>query len=395
MNSPSYYSRKCCINNNPCSNLCVNFFETNCQDKEKDILISQLKAHIFELELRVKDNNLLNERCCQLQKDIALLNDCQMKLECENKLKDDEFNKNIFALQRENENLNLNLEDKLAKNKDMFAENNCLNRECENKDSEICELKRRLNDLNIQLYKNNEDRNNLEQIINDVNNIRDNQRTKISKLLEDNNTLKGIISEQDDCINLINADTFRLKKELEDKNNYIKDLNCKIKINESNENNLSCKLNEVNNLNSNYGDKIKCYENPLNNLKYDNNILKNNLISEKSARIEENQKNKELCCILDDRNNKFNLLCQNNEFIKRQQEKASDRNCVLQEENSKLKKHNMILTDLNQTLMNEIDNVIIEDSKMKYILNRKDRINSILINNRCTLDKSLNCLDIY
>ena len=33
----------------------------NCISKEKDILISQLKAHIFELELREKDFNMLKE----------------------------------------------------------------------------------------------------------------------------------------------------------------------------------------------------------------------------------------------------------------------------------------------------------------------------------------------
>ena len=30
---------------------------------------------------------------------------------------------------------------------------------------------------------------------------------------------------------------------------------------------------------------------------------------------------------------------------------------------------------------------------MKCILDRKDRINSILNNNRCSIDQSLNCLD--
>ena len=55
----------------------------------------------------------------------------------------------------------------------------------------------------------------------------------------------------------------------------------------------------------------------------------------------------------------------------------------------------MVLTDLNQTLINEIDNVIDEDAKMKSILDRKERINSVLMNNRCTIDQSLNNLDDY
>ena len=53
----------------------------------------------------------------------------------------------------------------------------------------------------------------------------------------------------------------------------------------------------------------------------------------------------------------------------------------------------MSLTELNQNLINEIDNVIEEDEKMISILNRKDRISSLLMSNRSTIDHSLNNLD--
>ena len=105
--------------------LCNRICYDECRmDKEKDMLISQLKAHIFELELREKDYNILNERYVQLQHDLAVLNDCKLKLECEKKLKDDAFNKNICGLQGENENLQLNFNEKLTSNKNLFSENN-------------------------------------------------------------------------------------------------------------------------------------------------------------------------------------------------------------------------------------------------------------------------------
>ena len=53
------------------------------------------------------------------------------------------------------------------------------------------------------------------------------------------------------------------------------------------------------------------------------------------------------------------------------------------------------MTDLNQALINEIDNVVAEDAKARNILDRKDRINSVLMNNRCQIDQSLNDLDHY
>ena len=53
----------------------------------------------------------------------------------------------------------------------------------------------------------------------------------------------------------------------------------------------------------------------------------------------------------------------------------------------------MILTEQNQNLINEIDNIIDEDEKKLNILNRKDRITSLLMNNRSIIDQSLNELD--
>ena len=136
----------------PCRFIC---YEENCCSKDKDMLISQLKAHIFELELREKDYNILKERFNQLQHDIAQLNDYKLQLECVKKLKDDNFIKSICQLEGENESLQLSFNEKLNTNKSIFSENNALGKEIELKDVEICELKMKLNDLNCQLLKNN------------------------------------------------------------------------------------------------------------------------------------------------------------------------------------------------------------------------------------------------
>jgi hypothetical protein len=74
-----------CLNSlPPCNHEC---YEISRESKEKDVIISQLKAHIFELELREKDFNILNEKYNQLQHDVAQLNDCKLQLECEKKIK--------------------------------------------------------------------------------------------------------------------------------------------------------------------------------------------------------------------------------------------------------------------------------------------------------------------
>ena len=122
----------------PCNGRCYNI---NCESNEKDKIISQLKAHVFELELKEKDCNTLNERYNQLLRDIAQLNDCKLQLECEKKLRDEKYNKSLCQLQGENENLQLSFNEKLSSNKEIFSENNCLGKEIELKDAEICQLK--------------------------------------------------------------------------------------------------------------------------------------------------------------------------------------------------------------------------------------------------------------
>ena len=128
-------------------------------------------------------------------------------------------------------------------------------------------------------------------------------------------------------------------------------------------------------------------------LKRDNDNLKNNIYKEKGINSEETQKNKELSNILEDREQTINQLTQDIENIKIMQQNEENKNNLLQDENTKLRNHIMTLTEQNQNLINEIDCVIEEDEKAKYILDRKKRISSVLLTNRNTIDQSLNNLD--
>ena len=381
---------RCYRSCSPCNRGC---YEVNCIGKEKDILISQLKAHIFELELREKDFNILKERFNQLQHDIACLNQCKIQLECEKKMKDDNFNKNICQLQGEHENLQLGFNEKLTSNKTIFSENNALGKQIECKNGEICGLNAKINDLNAQLHLNDEERCNLQNNMNGLNDVKSTQAVKICQLDEDNKTLKNICNEQDCCLKAGDIEKAKLTKEFEIKNNEIQNLNCQIRQRICDSTNLENQLNTMNATNIQLQNNIKDLEAQLNGLKCENEGLKNALAKENAARIGENQKNTQLTAVLNDRDCKINVLNHDIDSVKVMQQNASGRNCVLKDENAKLRNHIMVLTDLNQNLMNEIDNVINEDEKMKCILDRKDRINSVLVNNRCSIDQSLNCLD--
>ena len=368
-------------------------FEICRAGKEKDKLISQLKSKIFELELHQKDYDTLNERYNQLQKEFSDLNDCKNLLECEKNKRDGEFNKHINELQCENENLQIGFNEKLSGNKNLYSQNNILGKQIELKNSEICNLTSKLNDLENQLNRNDEDRNNLQKILSGLIDIKNSQDFKISQLLQDNKTLNQICQEQEQNLKMGNDERGHMANELDEKNNIIKDLNCQIRNQVNNINSLQNQLNKCENMNNQYQNNIKDYERQADSLKAENENLKNNLINENSIRAGEGQKSNELNNILNDRDQKINQLCQDIDNIKRMQQDATNENNVLQDENTKLRNHIMNLTEQNQNLINEIDNVIDEDDKMQAILNRQDRISSLLMSNRSTIDQSLNNLD--
>ena len=369
------------------------FTSTNKSGKEKDMLISQLKSKIFELELHQKDYDVLNERFKQLKIDFASLNDSKNLLELEKDKREEEYNRIIGDLQCENENLQIGFNDKLTKNKNCFSQNSILQKQIEIKDNEICDLTQKLNELQNQFCRNEDERANLEKILNGLNDIKNSQNYKIEQLLEDNKTLKQICEEQDNDIKLGNQERQNLAKELEKKNDDILNLNSQIRAKINDINNLQNQLNKNNGMSLQFENNIKDYQRQADFLKRENESLNNNIYKEKSINSDEGQKNKELNDIMGEREQKINQINQDIDNIKMMQQNDENSNNLLQEENAKLRNHIMILTEQNQNLINEIDNIIEEDEKAKYVLDRKKRINNVLLVNRNTIDQALNNLD--
>ena len=369
------------------------FNSTNKSGKEKDMLISQLKSKIFELELHQKDYDVLNERFKQLKIDFASLNDSKNLLELEKDKREEEYNRIIGDLQCENENLQIGFNDKLTKNKNCFSQNSILQKQLEIKDNEICDLTQKLNELQNQFCRNEDERANLEKILNGLNDIKNSQNYKIEQLIEDNKTLKQICEEQDNDIKSGNQERQNLAKELDKKNNDILNSNSQIRAKINDINNLQNQLNKNNGISLQYENNIKDYQRQADFLKRENESLNNNIYKEKSINSDEGQKYKELNNIMGEREQKINQINQDIHNIKIEQQNEENNNNLLQEENAKLRNHIMILTEQNQNLINEIDNVIEEDEKAKYVLDRKKRINNVLLVNRNTIDQSLNNLD--
>ena len=368
-------------------------YENRIESKEKDMLISQLKAHIFELEQHEKDYDSLNQHYKQLQNDYSLLNEAKIRLEYELKQKDDNFNKTMCDLRGENENLQLGLNEKLSVNKKLYSENDIIGKQIGLKNSEISDLNVRLNDVSRLLNRSHEDRQGLQNMIQNLNGVKLEQNNQIVNLIDDNKKLTQICQQQDQSIKCGDCEKMKLLRSLDENNFNIKNLNERAKIYENDINNVQNQLKNCNNLNNKLQNIINDYEKELDLCKNENCNLKNQLLNEKNTRADLCKKNNQLINILNDRERELNQLnCDFNNMQTIVRNSTNDQNSF-KNENDKLKNHVFALTEQNQKLIDEMDRVIIEDSKVKKLMDRKQRIGNILQNNKTKINNSLNSLD--
>ena len=355
--------------------------------EDKDILISRLSSKINQLEQKEKDFELLNQEFKQLENDYTLLNEAKLRLEYEIKQRDEAYNKRICDLKNDKENLQNGLNDKMCVNKKLFEEKQCLENNLKSINDEIDDVNDKINNLNDKLNLTQNNKDDLENALRGLNDIKAKQRDKIADLVNDNKRLAKISQEQDHSLYLADQEKQKLSKKLRDDNANINNLNSKIKAHANNLDNLQNQLDNSNEINLKLQKNVEDLDNDLTNYKIDNENLNNELFREKTARNDEDKKNEHLKCILCDRENKLKCLNHDYESLKIFHQKITEERGIYQNENDKLKEHIMILTRQNQDLTTEIDNVIRDDEHMKDVLNRTERMSYSLKENDSILSQ--------
>ena len=373
---------------NSYDNFCVN---TDC--KEKDLLISQLHAHIFELEHQEKDYELLNQKFRQLQNEYSLLNESKLRLEYQLKQKDDAYNKRICDLRGENENLQIGFNEKMSVNKKLYCDNDRLGKDLDMKNAEALELNAKINELSEQLNTNITDKNDLEKVVQNLNDCKKDQNIQINKLVEDNKKLSQICQEQERNIQCCDQERQNISMKINESNNNINELNRKLTCHKNNLDKLQNDLDNANTLNCKLQNTKQDYERQLQNLRNDNERLKNNLMNEKNLRNEDEKRNTDLGNVINDRERKIAQLNREVDEIKMTQQSVSNSNDAYQIDNQNLKNHINVLTSQNKKLICELENVLAQDEDMKKKFARKDNVVLLLTNNKNCLDQSVNSLD--
>ena len=373
----------------------INASEHSIDDNYKDKKISELRTRLYDLKQREKDIDSLNQRYKQLLNDVSILNEAKLRLEYEIRQRENEYNRRITDLKGENETLQLGLNDKMTSSKKIFSENDILEREIGLKNGEINDLNCRLSDLSYQLDRTHENKNELNKIVNNLKDNNLNQDDQIFKLKQDNICLSKIVQDNEKNLKMGDNDIIKLSQKIDENKYEIENLNGKILYHEKNINNLQNKLDISNEMNLKLQNEIRNYEKEFDNCRKENDKLKNELLNTRNLRIDQENQNEKLKCILMEKERQINEVNLDNEHIRMMNRDNNDKNNFYKIENDKLINQIRILENQNQDIIDEIDNILNEDRKMKEVLCRKNRITSLLRDNNDTLEKSINNLDTY
>ena len=365
-----------------CQNLKTKCLNGTLYDREdKDVLVSKLNSRISKLEQQDKDYDLMNQEFKQLENDVNLLNEAKLRLEYEIKQRDESYTKRIADLKGENENLQNALNDKLCVNKKLFEEKQCLENQLKSKNDQITDLTNQINNLNNRFNSNENVKDDLQNNLRDLNQIKAAQRDKIAELVDDNKKLANLCQEQDHSLYLAGQEKAKLAKKLNDDNANINNLNSKLRVHSNNLNNLQNQLDKSNELNLKLKKDLQDLEDAYNSFNVDNHNLNDELNKQRILREDEEKNNNQLRIALGDRKNKLRALNDDYMYLKNLYDKRCEERNMYQMETEKLKDHIMRLSKQNENLSDEIDGVIKDDNQMRDILNRTDRMSTMLKTN--------------
>ena len=343
-----------------------------------DSTISSLKSRLFDLEQQEKDRNALAQKLAQLKKDFQLLTNTKNKLEQELKQKDDTYNQKICSLRSDNENLQLSYNEKMALNKKLFTENDALEKEIEDRDNELNELRNKLKDMNNQLGQSLVDKGDMENQVAKLKAIKNSQLNDINKLTKENKNLSEIITDQDKKLQRAQEEIAMMNNKSNENDAEIQNLNVKLRGLMDDISNTQNVLNRNNGENRDLDEKLSELNSQCENLKCENANLNNNILKEKALRADKEKQNQNLNNIINEHENQINDLNDKYNSLNAMYSMTTNDNKNSQIQNNKLKEHIMILTQQNQKLLDELDCVKDQDLKMKNLLSRKEQSAMIL-----------------
>ena len=345
-----------------------------------DDQITSLKKRVFDLEQEEKNIDALNKTFQKLKSDYTILDNQINNLKQIYNQKDDFFNQTIQSLRKENENLQSAYNDRLAKNKNLFAENEELAKQLDRRTVDLCNLQNQCNDLNANLARSLNEKSDLENRVQNLKNINASQDNELAKLHDENSHLNLILQDQNKKLNMLENDKTNLLLKLNQTNDTINDLENQLSDVGNTTDSTKNILDKTNENNMQLSNTIKHLECDCNNVCNENKKLTNNILQEKTLKTETQRQNDQLSCALN--NTEKNLNDTNCKYLdmKSNYEQICLDVKVIQLQNDKMKNHANLLQEQNGKLIAELENVKNQDLKMRDLISRKDQTCNLIRN---------------
>lgn len=121
------------------------------------------------------------------------------------------------------------------------------------------------------------DKDNLNNLINELTNVKSTQKDKIEELVNDNKKLSKIYQDQNNSLYLTSQEKAKLNQKLYNDNASINNLNCRVRINTNNFNKTKAQFDKSKEINENLQKDMQSLEDAFKNLKLKNIDLKDEL----------------------------------------------------------------------------------------------------------------------
>lgn len=339
---------------------------------EQDIL-SQLKGKVFEKDQNHQNYENLLAKYHKLQDDLEKL--IQLRNRQEILLHQEESNDNnilISELKNKNDDLFNKLNEQIAINSKLYKENNVLFKQLECQKNENNNMKEEIFRQEDLIRKLSYEKDDIQKIIYNLNQMREKQEFKIDNCNEEINKYTSSNDGQRNLIRSKSSENIDIFNKINDEKRTNQNLLYELKGKEDN-----LIFNQQ---------KLNCLNEKINGLKNDINILTNNLynINDEIDNVNNDilKEKSELNSLIIDNKSKNNYIHDREiqiQNMNKENNLIKENNCELEQDSINMnniigiyQKHLLFLISQNKKLSSELQLLLGRDEEIKLILNRKE-----------------------
>ena len=386
----------------------------NCQCHENDLhsprinrkcpnTQTQLDLEIFNLENEIKekkknipDFSELEKKLIQLENDVQNLSEEKLQIEYQLRQIDKGNDKIISDLEMENDNLDKEIKERNLMIEKLYFQNNNLYSILDNKTKDNIKIREKLIEQNEVLKRINDDRRNLENNLNNLNELKNQDFCDIQNLeaqidilekenMDNSNELNKLDEMNDKCINAINDEDCmrdKLLQIIKDKDKEIEENAQELELANQTLKRLANDLDNLNKANDENEQNINLYD--------------EDLIKESQATEEIINKNQQLSDLINEKDDEINNFSNASDNQKNDLNNLNQEISTLTNKIEEYKQHIIKITDMNELLSKELEGIIFIDEQMRNnFINRAKYLKGIKEDNKIIINNSLKNLTTF